>query len=227
MARSKERIRARKMRMDGESIKKIAKLLNVSVSSVSSWCADIVLSKQQIGALEKRRTDPFYGKKLDYYLRIKKETTDKIENLKEKGIKKVGLLSRREIFLIGIALYWGEGFKKDKQVGLASSDPFIARFFIYWLKTSFDISSHDLIVRVTANESYKDKIRKLEEYWSIVLRIPLTHFSKPFFQKTVWKKVYENKDEYHGVIRIKVRKSIDLLRKIYGFIEGLSRNINY
>lgn len=225
MAKSKEKIKARKLRRKGESIKKIAKLVRVSVSTASLWCRDIELTNIQVENLRKRQTDPLYGKRLDYYLKKKKEFSLKLLDLKNEGIESIGKLSKREIFLIGIALYWGEGFKKDSLVGLATLDINIAKFFIFWLKKSFDIESKDLLLRVTANISYKSKIKDLEKYWSKELNIPVNQFSKPFFQKTIWKKEYENKENYHGVLRIRVRRSIDLLRKIYGYIEGISLNI--
>lgn len=226
MAKSKEKIKARKLRRKGESIKKIAKIVNVSVSTASLWCRDVQLTNNQVENLRKRQTDPFYGKRLDYYLQKKKEFNLKLLNLKNEGIHSIGKLSKREIFLIGIALYWGEGFKKDSLVGLATLDTKIAKFFIFWLNKSFKITSKNLLLRVTANISYKKQINKLEKYWSKELNIPINQFSKPFFQNTTWKKEYENKDNYHGVLRIRVRRSIDLLRKIFGYIEGISINIS-
>lgn len=226
MAKSKEKLRARQLRRKGESIKKIAKVLKVSSDSASRWCRDIKLTEKQITNLRKRQTDPFYGEKLNYYLKKKREFEEKVLNLKNQGIKEIVKLTKREILLIGIALYWGEGFKKDHLVGLATSDINIARFFIYWLKTCFNISYKDLILKVTANISYKSGIDELEKYWSSGLKIPLNQFSKPFFQKTIWKKIYENKNEYRGVLRIKVRRSINLLRKTFGYIEGITLNIN-
>lgn len=225
MAKSKEKIIARKLRRKGESIKKIAQTLKVSVSTASLWCRDIELTNKQVENLRKRQTDPFYGKRLDYYLRKKKEFNLKLLNLKKEGISSIGKLSRREIFLIGIALYWGEGFKKDSLVGLATLDINIAKFFIFWINKSFGITSKDLILRITANISYKNKIIELSKYWSRELGISENQFSKPFFQNTKWKKEYENKENYHGVLRIKVRRSIDLLRKIFGYIEGINSNI--
>ena len=225
MAKSKEKIKARKLRKKGESIKKIANLLKISVSTVSLWCRNVELTDKQIENLRKRQTDPFYGKKLDYYLKKKKEFNLKLLNLKNEGINSIGKLSKREIFLIGVALYWGEGFKKDSLVGLATLDINIAKFFIFWLNKSFGITTKDLILRITANISYKNKINELGKYWSRELKIPVGQFSKPFFQNTKWKKEYENKDNYHGVLRIRVRRSIDLLRKIFGYIEGISSNI--
>ena len=218
MAKSRDKIKARKLRKKGESIKKIANLLNISTSTVSLWCRDVELTNIQIDNLRKRQTDPFYGKRLNYYLKKKKEFNLKLFNLKKEGINSIGKLTKKEIFLIGVALYWGEGFKKDSLAGLATLDINIAKFFIFWLSKSFNIRSKDLLLRVTA---YKSKIKDLEKFWSKELKIPVSQFSKPFFQNTKWKKEYENKDNYHGVLRIRVRRSIDLLRKIFGYIEGI------
>ncbi len=225
MARSKEMLIAKSMRQKGESIKDIAYSLKVSVSSVSNWCRNIELTDQQKNNLARRVTDPYYGKKAEYLERSKEQFKQKVENLRKQGIKEVSKLSKREIFLIGIALYWGEGFKKDHQVGFANTDSKMIKFFIYWLKTCFNLRNKDLIVRVTSNDQYKDKIKIMEAFWSNALHIPLNQFSKPFFQKTIWKKQYENPTDYHGVLRIKVRKSVNLLRKIYGHIEGLTLNV--
>src|SRR3990167_4146455 len=226
MAKSKDKIKARELRRKGKSIKTIAKLLSVSTSSVSLWCQDVELSKDQIDELKKRQVDPSNLIRQSYYLNKRKEFEDKVLRLKQEGINSIGKLSKRDIFLIGIALYWGEGFKKDHLVGLASSDINIARFFIYWLDQCFNILYKDLILRVTANISYKNKINNLQQFWSKELKIPLNQFSKPSFQVTKWKKEYENKNTYHGVLRIRVRRSINLLRKIFGYIEGISLSWN-
>ncbi len=224
MAKSKKMLEARTLRREGKSIKEIAKSLTVSVGSVSSWCRNVVLTNFQIENLARRSTDPFFGKKQEYILKRKRETDNKIRNLREQGIEEIGKLTTREIFLIGVALYWGEGFKKDHQVGLANSDIKVAKFFMYWLLRCFSLTSSQLIFRVTVNASYKERIREIEEYWAQELNVSISDFSKPFFQNTTWKKEYENKEDYHGVVRIKVRKSMDFLRKIHGYIEGLARH---
>ena len=222
MAKFIQKIKAKNLRKSGKSIKEIAKELNISVGSVSNWCSDIVLSNDQIKKLQLRRTDPYYGKKAEYLFKKKNQLKDKIEKIKKTAFKELGSLDERDIFLIGIALYWGEGFKKDSQVGFATSDANMARFFIIWLERCFHIKKENLIFRVTANISYKSKIKNLEKYWSEKLQIGLGYFSKAFFQRTKWKKVYENKDMYHGVIRIKVRKSKDLLRKFIFYIQAVA-----
>lgn len=224
MAKSREKLKARELRQNGRSIKDIAKVLHVSVGSVSSWCDDIKLTEEQSSRLQLRVTDPSYGKKAAYIQKVKERTQRKIHELKFLGRKEIGNLTKREVFLVGVALYWGEGFKKDHQVGFATSDPRMGKFFVKWLESCFGIKKEQLIFRVTANGLYKDRIKDLEQFWSDQLDVSINHFSKPFFQNVKWQKSYENTSDYHGVIRIRVRKSMDFLRKITGYIEGVALN---
>jgi len=221
MAKFLERRKARKLRKQGQSIKVIAKKLSVSPSSVSSWCRDVVLTPKQIAELERRHKDPHYGDRLAYIQMRKRETDAKIKRLAKEGIAEIDTLNNKELFLVGIALYWAEGFKKDSQAGLASSDPDMIKVFIKWLQKCCGYSINDLIFRVTANASHRHRIDQIQQFWSNVTKTPTLQFQKPFYQKVKWKKTYENPNQYYGVLRIKVRKSTDFLRKIHGWIEGL------
>jgi transposase-like protein len=224
MSKSVQKIEAIRLRKTGKSIKKIAKQIGVSVGSASSWCRSVKLSHGQKRLLEAHSRDPYYGGKGVYLRKLKKRTDSKIKRLQKVGIKRIGILSKRELFLAGAVLYWAEGFKKDSQAGLASLDPAMIKFYIKWLKVCFGYQNKNLIFRVTANISHKHRIKEIEIYWSKLLDVPLSQFRKPFFQNVKWKKTYENPDEYYGVLRVKVRKSKDFLRTIYGFIEGLKLN---
>ena len=122
---------------------------------------------------------------------------------------------------MGIALYWSEGFKKDSQAGFANSDPTMINLFLIWLSKCFNYNYNDLTVRVTLNDSHRSRIREIERHWSDLTNIPLNNFRKPYFQNVKWKKIYDHPDEYYGLLRVKVLKSKDFLRKIQGYIEGL------
>ncbi|MCL4354316.1 hypothetical protein M1349_02470 [Patescibacteria group bacterium] len=226
MAKSKEKLEARKLRKEGQSIKSIAKTLKVSSSTVSIWCRDVKLTPKQIKILEQHSRDPNYGKRLEYSLKQQRERNIKIKTLKNAGIRAIGKLSKRELFLVGVSLYWAEGFKKDSQVGFASSNPEMIKLFIKWLRDCFNYKIQDLSVRVTVNISHNYRIQDIQNYWSRTIMIPENHFQKPFYQKVKWEKIYENPENYFGVLRVKVRKSTDFLRKICGMIEGLKINAN-
>jgi len=221
MSKSVQKIEARKLRSKGKSIKKIAKQLSVSVGSVSLWCRDVELSPGQKKTLYSNAKNPYYEGRGVYLRALKKKTDAKIKRLEKIGINKIGKLNKRELFIAGAALYWAEGFKKDSQVGLASLDPEMIKFFIRWLRVCFGYQTKDFMFRVTVNISHRSRIIEIEKHWSEELKIPLAQFQKPFFQNFKWKKTYENPEAYFGVMRVKVRKSKDFLRKIYGFIEGL------
>lgn len=225
MAKSEKRIQARKLRQSGLSIKSIARDLEVSQGSVSLWCRDIVLTDEQLQTLEKNSRDPNYGKRLQNSLKQQGVRIEKTARLRREGIGEVGVLSKRELLLVGIALYWSEGYKKDSQVGLGSSDPKMMKLYVKWLEDCFGYSADDLLFRVTINESHEYRIDEIVQYWADLFGINTSNFQKSFYQKATWQKSYEHPEEYFGVLRIRVRKSSDFLRKIYGYIEGLKLNV--
>lgn len=226
MAKSLEKQKARKLRRGGLSIKKIASKLDVSQSSVSLWCRDVKLTPKQIARLEKNAHDPLYGKRLDYALKQQKIRLIKTQKLMRVGVKDIGSITRRELFLIGVALYWAEGFKKDSQAGFANSNPKMISLFLRWIDECCGFNKNDLALRVTLNSSHKYRAEEIQDYWSKITGIDREYFQKPYYQNVIWKKIYENPNNYYGVLRIKVRRSTDFLRKINGWIEGLGRQAN-
>lgn len=222
MAKSKQRLLARKFRSTGLGIKTIAKKLGVSTSSVSLWCRDIVLTPEQIQVLERRAHDPLYGRRLAYTQGLRDAKNKKIVLLLEEGKREIGSLTKRELFVAGVALYWAEGFKKDNLVGFSNSSPEMVMMFMKWLRLC-GITKQKLKFRVGVNEAYRDKVEEIGRYWKNTLGVKTSQFQKPFFQKVRWKKSYDNPSTYYGVLRIRVAKSTDFLRKIHGWIEGLKQ----
>lgn len=224
MAMFKKRHEARVLRQKGYSINEIARKLEVSKRSVGRWCQNIKLTDQQEAKLWDRANINKVLNFKKYCEKRKRKTKLKIERLNQLGIKEIGKLNNREYFLSGVALYWAEGFKKDERLGFANSDPFMIKFFLKWLEQC-GIKKEDIRLRLGININSKDQTKIIVNYWSKLTKIPLSHFNKTFYQKTVWKKIYYNRDRYHGVLRIRVNRSTDFLRKIKGWIKGLEVNI--
>lgn len=220
MAKSKLRLEAREQRKKGLGIKTIAHKLGVSSSTVSLWCRDISLTSEQIKELERRSKDPHYGRRYAYSQAQKNARILKTTTLWEEGRKEVGFMTKRDLFITGIALYWAEGFKKDNLVGFSNSDPEMVALFVDWLQIC-GIPKDRLRFRLGINATYQKKVRETERFWQDHLDVSSEQFQKPFFQQVIWKKVYDNSDNYHGVLRVRVSKSTDFLRKIHGWISGL------
>jgi len=219
MAKFKEKIIALKLRKEGNSIKDIAKKLRVAKSTVSKWCRDIELTKKQIQNLaEKMKAGAYKGARAQYVRRL-----ERIKKCEITGINKIGKLSNRDFLLTGLALYWGEGTKKNGKVVVCNSDPRITKFMIKWFKKIFKVRSDRFTLRVGINKIHQNRINEVEEYWSKEMVIPRMQFGKTFLIKTKSKKVYNNFSTHFGTLRVEVKKPAEIYCQILGLIKGLSR----
>ncbi len=216
------RDKVRYLRRKGFSLGQISKDANVPRTTIRTWIRDIILSKLQEKTLKDRvqkalQKGRIKSQKIQRAKRLKNE-----KKLMESGINEIGQLSPRDFLIAGASLYWAEGFKNrhEHRLGFCNSDPSMVKFYIHLLEEHLNINKHQLVARLTLNYSYKDKINDMQSFWAKTIGIPLNQFSKPFFQTSKWKKQY-NTDNYHGVLRIHVKDSLDHLLKMKGWIEGL------
>jgi transposase-like protein len=115
-----EREEARRMRRDeGRSVREIARLLGVSVGSVSRWTADITLSPGFIEALRQR--NPAINGRLN---------GSREQSAAKRAVRIAAQARGRErarqpmrLHLAGCMLYWAEGSKGRNSVTLTNSDP--------------------------------------------------------------------------------------------------------
>ena len=218
--------RALELRRKGRSIRRIAKLLNISPTTASSWCKPVQLSLKQLENLLKSKSRISHLRKL---AKIKhKQTLIKVNALIEKSKAEINNLTDREFFIAGLSLYWAEGFKslKEKRLGFCNTDPKMIKFMIKWFKKAIRIKSEDFILRTEFNESHRDRAEEIKNFWSRITNIPRNQFEKPFYHRSNWLREYPNRDKYFGVLRIRVRKSSELLNKTRGWINGLTSRIN-
>ena len=142
----------------------------------------------------------------------------------ERGARDVGTLSQRDLFLLGLALYWGEGYKNgNEECGLTNSDPAIITTFIEWLRRIYAIPSTDLILRVSVNETHRHRVQIIEKYWSQMTGVPLSQFTSTSLIKARSKKAYADAESHFGTLRVKVRRGTALRRRIMGSI-GILKN---
>ena len=224
MPKPEKQKEAKKLRLKGESFKTIAKKLKVSPASIHNWCREIKLTLEQEERLKKKSFDALQKgrKKANENQKIKRLA--EIEKFKKEGIADISKISEREFFLVGVALYWSEGFKKDSRLGFANSDPNMIKFFLYWLIKICGVPKESIRLRVGLNISHKNRIKEVENYWSKLTQIPISQFQKTFFQNFKWKKEFKNPENYFGVLRIRANQQRQLFRKIHGWVEGLKLN---
>jgi len=216
----------RQLRKKGLSLGQICEKTGVPKTTIRSWIKDIKLSQKQLDKLKSKTQKALQEGRINKQKQDKELRISNEKRLLLKGIARVGNLNNRNLFTAGVALYWGEGFKNkhEHRLGFCNSDPEMIRFYIKWLEKSLGVKKDSIIARLTLNESYKKRTKEIEDYWSKITGIPRNQFTKTFYQRTRWKKQY-NEDNYYGVLRIHVKDSLNMLLLMKGFIEGLKLNL--
>ncbi len=227
MAKFKEKMLARELRFQGKSIKNIAKIIGVSKSTTSLWCNDIFLSETQKENLLKDNSEKIKKGSLIASENRKKERINRLKSYKLTGIKKIGNLFKRELFLIGAALYWAEGDKKQRRVVFINSDSDMVLIFIKWLEICLNIPKDRLYCRVEINEKHRNRFVNIQNYWIKLTNIPLIQFRKPSFKKSKINKIYQDNHDYYGSLQITVSKGTNLNYEILGYITGIVESIKH
>ena len=214
---------AQTMRQSGTSLGDISKRLHIAKSTLSFWCKDIVLDESAIIKIKtKGKLESMRGL-LRYSESKRKERIERYLLQRGEGVKLLGALSNRDILMVGLGLYWGEGYKYENgELGFTNSSPNIIRFYFKWLKL-WNIEKGSLIFRLTINEFFKKEENSIKSFWINLLDIKKEQFSKNTYIKTNLKKAsLKNKEKYKGILRVKVRKGTFLRNKILGALEHIS-----
>ena len=129
---------------------------------------------------------------------------------------------------MGVMLYWGEGAKQrvsniSQGVEFLNSDPNMCKLFLKWLNFALGITRDRIRLFVYVHESKKNKANELLDFWSTTTGFSKDKFGKTCFTTTVYprKKKRKGNGKYYGQLKIKVRKSTDLNRRIAGWTEGV------
>ncbi|MEU6494531.1 hypothetical protein AB0D09_36400 [Streptomyces sp. NPDC049097] len=222
-ARDDLRERARELRLQGWTYDRIEAELGCSRSSVSLWVRDLPRperrrSREEAAAISNRGWEE--------KLRIRDEERRRAKKAAERAI---GDLSPRELFLVGVGLYWAEGGKdkpydRRETVTFVNSDPGMIEVFLAWL---------DLVgvergrLRYTVMIHENADVAGAEQYWADLVGADRSAFNKTTLKKHNPKTVRKNVgDTYRGCLVIKVLKGADLYRRIEGSWYGIVLGAN-
>lgn len=220
------REKARELRLQGWTYDQIQVELGCSKSSISSWVRDLPKP-------ERKRTpeeaSAIARRGWEVTLRLRDEER---QRTKEAAKQAVGTLSPRELFLLGVGLYWAEGGKdkpydRRENVCFVNSDPGMIRVYLAWLDL---LGVERERVRYTVMIHETADVPGAEQYWADLVGAERSAFNKTTLKKHNPKTVRKNTGEaYRGCLVIKVRKSADLYRRIegswYGIVLGATQPI--
>lgn len=195
-------------------------------STVSLWCRDVHLDMAQQKRIALRQR---HGGRIGLLKAAEMKRTRRVQDTQTQsslGASDIGQITPRELFFLGLGLYWGEGYKTGSgEFGFTNSNPVIIRTFLSWVTKQYGVQRSDLILRVSINQRYRDKATACIRYWSQVTGVSPAQFTKTSLIKTRQKKVFRNGGLYFGTLRIKVRRGTSLLRRVLGSLEEAGRAV--
>ncbi|MFE6786290.1 hypothetical protein ACFVFF_28935 [Streptomyces sp. NPDC057680] len=216
------RDRARELRLQGMTYDQIQVELGCSKSSISLWVRDLPKVDHRTPAEQGREAAL---KRWAHEGPLREAARQTAVREAEEA---VGVLSERELFLAGVALYWAEGskskpYRRDETVTFINSDPGVIGVYLAWLDL-LQIPRERLRFRVMIHESAD--VSGAEEYWADLAGIARTKLQKTTLKKHNPKTVRKNTGaDYRGCLIVRVAAGCHLYRRIegtwYGIVEAI------
>jgi hypothetical protein len=222
-----EKKKAIALRQQGKTYGEILEVVGVSKSSLSLWLKEVGLAKTQKQRLTKmRKAAQLRGGQARRNKRIA-DTQDMFRI----AAQELGHVSKRDLFILGIALYWGEGTKEkayrpSERFCFTNSDPNMIQIFIKWIRTFMNVQETDIIFDIHVHENHKNRIKELQAYWLEITKLRPENLGSTVYKKQNPKTVRKNtSDPYKGLVAIKVRRSTMLNRRVQGLINAFVATI--
>ncbi len=221
-----EKTKAIELRKQGLSYNEILERIYVAKSTLSLWLREYGLSRRQKQRLtEKKLAAAKRGGLAKKNNRIKAEI-----EIKKLAARDITELNDYELMLVGTALYWAEGSKQKEHrpsvgVVFSNSDLDMLKVFLRFLQRICNIGENEIIFEIFIHQS-ADHI-DAQRWWSDRLNISLDKLQRIYFKRNSTKRTYRKNvgSEYHGQLRIWVRNSVNLNRKIAGWTSGIVQKI--
>jgi hypothetical protein len=172
-----EKEKARSLRKKGYSINQIVKEAGLSKASVSLWVRDIILTESQKKKLSEkgRSVESVERRRIS---RISNELA-KRQIIIDKAKEDFTTISLKELKLIGIILYLGEGGKTERGVArISNSDPSVIKIMMRFFREICNVPENKFKIHVHTF-THADVV-KTEKYWSRITGIPRKQFYKTY-----------------------------------------------
>jgi hypothetical protein len=142
----------------------------------------------------------------------------------------IGELTDREILIAGALTYWCEGSKnkphrRNDRVVFINSDPALITFFLRFLDVA-GVTRDDLIFGVYIHENADAEAA--QQFWLELVGAQPSQFRRPVLKRHNPKTIRKNTgQDYKGCLRIDVRQSGWLYRKIDGWTSAAIGTITF
>lgn len=213
------------LRKNGYSYCLINQKLGVAKSTLSGWLRNIPY-KPNLTVLKRIKDAPIKSAQVLRNKRIR--SLDKLRILTE---KEVGEISKRDLWMIGVGLYIGEGSKnKVGIVRIVNSNPKVIRLAMQWFQKvcALGLDNFRLAIHIYPDNDLEQTI----QFWSKITGIPKQQFGKTQIDRRKNKSIKNRGRLPYGTAHLTVRANgrkefgVYLFRRISGWIEAVEKQIH-
>jgi len=132
----------------------------------------------------------------------RKKMFDNIQEMEKLAKKDIGKLNKRDLFLLGIGLYLGDGDKTHENIRFVNSDPETIRIMAKWFREICGFKTENFRPRI---HLYPDtNIQKTITYWSNLINVPKEQFIKTQVDRRIDKSNKKKRKLPYGTLHLQV-----------------------
>ena len=209
------------LRQQGYSYNIISARTGISKGTLSDWLSEVeyIPNAEVLGRIGRARTAAVVAQR--------QKKLQSIEKAHRMAIGDIGSVSKRDLLMVGLGVYIGEGSKTGGITRIVNSNPLIIRLTLRWLKEVFGVPSKSFKVRINL---YPDNnIKETLRHWSKQLNIPLEQFQETYVDTRTGKKMFKKGKLPYGTAHVTVQSmgrpehGVFLQRRINAWIEKVMK----
>lgn len=192
--------------------------LGISKSTLSCWFKEIPFTPNE-QVIERIKKGPFKSGQIRHNRRVAD-----IAKIKKLAKEELGMITERDLWMLGLGLYIGEGSKSYETAQIINSDPAIIRLAIKWFKDICGINNNHITITMHLYPDNNEKICK--NYWKKVTDLSKKQFRKTQIDRRTNKSNRKKSKLPYGTAKLSVISNgnsdfgVNLHRRIMGWIES-------
>ncbi len=214
---------ATQLRDKGYSYSMIKEKLGVSKSTLSNWFADRPY-RPNAAAKQRVKAGPYKSGLIKHQKRL-----ENIAKINKQAEVEVGKITKRDLWMLGIGLYMGEGAKSIESVRIINSDPGIIRLSMRWFREVIGLSDENfsLSLHLYPDNNEAQSIK----YWSKITNLNQASFKQSSFDRRQNKKNKFANKLPHGTLQIRIKANgdpkngVQLFRRIKGWSAAIFKQM--
>lgn len=166
-----------RLRLEGNSYNEIRKILNLpSKGTLSKWFIDLKLTPEALIKLQKNNNLAEKRGLTAFNQKRKQKIQSENEKIFLDAQNCVNKISERELLLIGISLYWGEGYKSPShpKFSFTNSDPQMIALMMVFVRKILQVP--DLKIRTHIHTHLNVETAQAIIFWSNLTKLPPENF---------------------------------------------------